>query len=87
MISSRWPRPESWIDRQMPVCTGVSTTFARNHAGRDALDRTVLGGVDRTLAVSQLAAIMRYGNASPTGTSMMRPVLFTMSPSSMSGNP
>ena len=72
----------------MPVCTGVSTDWRSDHAGRDPLDRrgscrSEIGPLPSIGSPSALTT--RPISASPTGTETMRPVARTSSPSSMLG--
>ena len=85
MISSRWPRPIGIIESMalMPVWTGVSTGW-----------RTMTPGAMRSMGRVFVVSILplpssgspsgfttRPISASPTGTSTMRPVVLTWSPS------
>ncbi len=85
MISSRWPRPMGIIESMalMPVCSGVSTGWRTMTPG-------AMRSMGRVLSVSMgpLPSIgspsgftTRPISASPTGTSTMRPVVLTWSPS------
>ncbi len=85
MISSRWPRPIGIIESMalMPVCTGVSTGCLTMTPG-------AIRSIGRVFFVS-IAPFPSIGSpsgfttrpmrASPTGTSTMRPVVLTWSPS------
>ena len=57
MINSRWPRPIGTMPSMalMPGLQRLADRLAVDDAGRDALDRPNLRGVDRPLAVDRLA--------------------------------
>ncbi len=88
MISSRWPRPMGIIESiaLMPVCNGCFTGSRSMMPGAfSSMRREVLvliGPLPSTGCPS--AFTTRPRSASPTGTSAMRPVRRTSSPSLMS---
>ena len=87
MISSRWPRPTGTIESIAfrPVCIGWLTLWraitpgAIFSIGADILALT--GPLPSIGAPSALTT--RPFNSGPTGTSRMRPVVLTVSPSEM----
>ncbi len=87
MISSRWPRPigimESIAFR--PVCTGWSTDWRAITPGAifsiGEVSPVSTGPLPSIAVPSELTT--RPSSCSPTGTSRMRPVHLTLSPSEM----
>ncbi len=73
MMSSRWPRPTGTIASIdfKPVCTGCVTDFLQITPGA-----TFSIGCPSELTTRPMSSV-------PTGTSRMRPVALTVSPSEM----
>ncbi len=87
MISSRWPRPIGTIESidLSPVCTGSETDWRAMTPGA-----TFSSGDVSSASIGPLPSIglpsastTRPSSALPTGTSSMRPVVLTVSPSEM----
>src|SRR5215467_7066986 len=87
MISSRWPRPIGTIESiaLRPVCTGCDTDFLAITPGATfsmtSLALAVIGPLPSIGAPSEFTT--RPSSSGPTGTSRMRPVHLTVSPSVM----
>src|SRR3974390_1866656 len=87
MISSRWPRPIGTIASIAfrPVCTGGDTDFLPMTPGATflitSLALAVRGPLPSIGAPSEFPT--RPSSSGPTGTSRIRPVHFTVSPSVM----
>src|SRR5262249_21237810 len=87
MISSRWPRPIGTIESiaLMPVCTGWETDFRAITPGATfsmtSLALALTGPLPSIGAPSEFTT--RPSSSGPTGTSRIRPVHLTVSPSLM----
>src|SRR3954468_5977633 len=87
MISSRWPRPTGTIESMdfRPVCTGWSTDWRAITPGATfsmtSVTRALIGPLPSMGWPSALTT--RPISSGPTGTSRMRPVHLTVSPSEM----
>ena len=85
MISSRWPRPMGIIESMalMPVCTGVLTDWRTTTLGATVSAERLPPTATAPLPSSgrPIGSTTRPISPSPTGTSMMRPVERTRSPS------
>src|SRR6266849_2175967 len=85
MMSSRWPRPIGTIESITfrPVCTGWETDFLQITPGATfsmtSLARAAIGPLPSIGWPSEFTT--RPRSSGPTGTSRMRPVHFTVSPS------
>ncbi len=87
MISSRWPRPIGTMESiaLRPVCTGCETLFLQITPGATfSITSDILALIGPLPSIGWPRELTtRPINSGPTGTSRMRPVHFTVSPSEM----
>ncbi len=87
MISSRWPRPIGTIESiaLSPVCTGCATDWRQITPGATfSITSVSFASIGPLPSIGSPSAFTtRPINSRPTGTSRMRPVVFTVSPSVM----
>src|SRR6266567_2993055 len=85
MISSRWPRPIGTIESIAfrPVCTGCETDFLQITPGATfSMTSLAFAGIGPLPSIGWPSEFTtRPRSSGPTGTSRMRPVHFTVSPS------
>ncbi len=87
MISSRWPRPTGTIESRhfRPVCTGWLTLWRAITPGATfSITSVILALIGPLPSIGWPSALTtRPISSGPTGTSRMRPVHLTVSPSEM----
>src|SRR2546422_4776041 len=87
MMSSRWPRPIGTMESIAfrPVCTGCETDFLHTTPGATfSITSVILAGIGPLPSIGWPSEFTtRPSSSGPTGTSRMRPVHFTVSPSVM----
>src|SRR6266568_3549583 len=87
MMSSRWPRPMGTIESIAfrPVCTGWETDFLQTTPGATfSMTSLAFAGIGPLPSIGWPSEFTtRPRSSGPTGTSRMRPVHFTVSPSVM----
>src|SRR6266568_2784355 len=85
MISSRWPRPIGTIESIAfrPVCTGCDTDFLQTTPGATfSMTSVILAEIGPLPSIGWPSEFTtRPSSSGPTGTSRMRPVHLTASPS------
>src|SRR6266581_3963015 len=85
MMSSRWPRPIGTIESIAfrPVCTGWETDFLQTTPGATfSMTSLAFAGIGPLPSIGWPSEFTtRPRSSGPTGTSRMRPVHFTVSPS------
>src|SRR2546427_3037173 len=87
MMSSRWPRPIGTMESiaLRPVCTGCETDFLQTTPGATfSITSVILAGIGPLPSIGCPSEFTtRPSSSGPTGTSRMRPVHLTVSPSVM----